>query len=167
MPRGAESAAPSNRREMILKIAVESASSAPADIVYATNIDIARWPQFVRGIESVEILTGGPIRAGTKFRETRVMFGKHASEDMTISELSPPHRQVFTAENHGTRYTATTELISQGTGTLIRMTFEGVPVTLLARLMSVLAALMAGRVRKQLQADIDDVAAEATRRATS
>ena len=150
-----------------MKIAVEALASASPEIACATNIDIRRWPEFVRGIEKAEFLTEGPLRVGSVFREPRTMFGKRASEDMTVAELSPPHRVVFTAENHGTRYTATTEFIPQGGGTLVRMTFEGAPVTMLARLLSGLGVMMAGTVRKQLQADVDDVAAEASRRASS
>ena len=148
-----------------MQVTVECTTRAPAEIAYATHLDVMQWPRFVRGIEKVEMLTQGPPRVGSRFRETRLMFGRRASEEMTIAELVPAQRQVLTAENHGTRYTATATFTPQEGGTLIRLHFEGAPVSLLARLMSGLAMLMAGTVRKQLQADLDDVAAEADRRA--
>ena len=148
-----------------MQVTVECTTRAPVEIAYATHLDVMQWPRFVRGIEKVEMLTQGPPRVGSRFRETRLMFGRRASEEMTIAELVPAQRQVLTAENHGTRYTATATFTPQEGGTLIRLRFEGAPVSLLARLMSGLAMLMAGTVRKQLQADLDDVAAEAGRRA--
>ena len=148
-----------------MQVTVDCTTRAPAEIAYATHLDVMQWPRFVRGIEKVEMLTQGPPRVGSRFRETRLMFGKRASEEMTIAQLVPPQRQVLTAENHGTRYTATATFTPQDGGTLIRLRFEGAPVSLLARMMSGLAILMAGTVRKQLQADLDDVAAEADRRA--
>ena len=150
-----------------MKAVVESVTSAPPDVAHATNIDISRWPEFIRGITRVEILTDGPIGVGTRFRETRTMFGREAIEEMTVAALESPHRQVFTAENHGARYVATTDIIPEGSGSRLRLTFEGIPVTLAARLLSFVSVLMMGQVRKQLQNDLDDVAAEAARRATS
>ena len=70
--------------------------AAPPDVVFATMADIARWPEFIGGIERVELLTDGPVRVGTRFRETRTMFGRSASEEMTVAELAPPHRFVLT-----------------------------------------------------------------------
>ncbi len=148
-----------------MKILVEAVTTAPPEIAYATNIDIARWPDFVKGISKIEILDPGPILAGARFRETRTMFGREATEEMTVASLEPPHRQVFTAENHGARYVATTEFVPEANGTRLRLSFEGVPVTFAARLFSVLSLLMMGQVRKQLQSDLNDVAAEAGRRA--
>ena len=37
------------------------------------------------------------------------MFGRQATEEMTVAALEPPNRTVLTAQNHGVRYTATTE----------------------------------------------------------
>ena len=146
-------------------IAEAVTAAAPPEIAYATALDLARWPDFIRGISKLEIVTPGEPEVGTRFRETRTMFGREAVEEMTIAELDPPNRQVFTAQNHGARYTATTQFIADGSGTRIRLTFEGVPVTFLARLLSPLALLMAGSVRTQIQNDLNDMAAEADRRA--
>ena len=148
-----------------MKAVVESVTTAPPEVAYATNIDIANWPAFIRGITHVAILSGGAIDTGTRFRETRTMFGREATEEMTVATLEPPRRQIFTAENHGVRYVATTEFLPEGHGARLRLTFEGVPLTMTARIMSVMAMLMMGQVRKQLQNDLDDVAAEAAKRA--
>jgi hypothetical protein len=49
--------------------------------------DLANNATVVRGIEKMEILTDGPIGVGTRFRETRVMMGKQATEGMELTPL--------------------------------------------------------------------------------
>lgn len=131
-----------------MKVSVECVTAATPEIAYATNIDIAHWPDFVRGIDRIELLTDGPIREGTRFRETSTMYGRAAVEEMTVAELQPPRRQVFTAENHGARYVATTEFVPEAAGTRIKLTFEGIAVSFAAKLLTPLMGFMAGSIRK-------------------
>jgi hypothetical protein len=133
-------------------------------VVFATMMDIARWPAFIRGIERVEMLTDGPVRVGTRFRETRTMFGRSASEDMAVAELAPPFRLVLTAENHGTRYVVTHEVTPAPNGARLVLTFAGTPVTAAARLFSIIGFLFMGAVRRKLEDDLAQVKAEAERR---
>ena len=148
---------------MKIEIAVDIA--APPAAVYATITDLARWPDFVRGIERMEILTSGPVGVGTTFRETRTMFGRSATEEMTVAQLKPPHRFDLTAENHSTRYLVVHDIAPAPDGARLRLVFEGTPLTLAAKLGSVIGLLFKGAVMKQLQSDLADVKAEAERRA--
>jgi carbon monoxide dehydrogenase subunit G len=148
-----------------MKIEVETEVAAPPDVVYATVTDVVRWPDFMRGVERVEILTPDPLAAGTMFRETRTMFGRSATEEMTVAVLDPPRRFDLTAENHGTRYHIAHEVSAAGDGSRLRLSFEGTPVTLAAKIGSVVALLFKGAVMKQLRSDLADVKAEAERRA--
>ena len=95
------------------------------------------------------------------------MFGRSATEEMTVAALDPPRRIELTAESHGTRYRAVQAVSAAAGGSQLRLSFEGTPVTLAAKIGSVLAVLFKGAVIKQLQADLADVKAEAERRAHS
>ena len=148
-----------------MKTKVEIEVGAPPAIVYATAIDVAQWPAFIDGIEQVEILTAGPIQVGTRFRETRLMFGRRATEEMTVATLQPPRRFVLTAENHGTRYAAVHEIVSTPAGSRLTLTFEGTPVTVTARVFSIIGLLFMGPVRRKLETDLQQLKAEAERRA--
>ena len=151
-----------------MKLAVEARSNAPLEILYATHMDIAHWPDFIRGIEKVEILGGGePIGVGTTVRETRMMYGRLATEDMTVQILEPPHRVVFTAASHGAAYVTTTEFVADGNGSRVILGFEGRAQTLFARVMSLLSLFFIPGIRKMLQADADDLVREAERRAST
>lgn len=146
-----------------MQTTVESRIAAPPEAVFAVVTDIARWPEIITAVERIDILTAGPIAVGTRFRETRRMFGREATEVMTIAELAAPHRFVLTAHNHGTRYRAAHHVTPVSTGTLLHLAFEGHPESLLARIMVPMGLLMLEHVRKQLARDLDDVkrAAEA------
>ena len=148
-----------------MKIEIEADIAAPLEAVYATVTDIAHWQDFIRAVERLEILNPGPVAVGTKFRETRTMFGRTATEEMTVATLAPPHRFDLTAENHGTRYRAVHEITAAPDGSRLRLVFEGTAVTFGARLGMVIGFLFKGAVTKQLQSDLADIKAEAERRA--
>lgn len=147
-----------------MKIEVATEVAAAPAAVFATLTNLEKLPGFLQGVRSVEILDPGPLRVGTRFRETRMMFGREATEEMTFSVFDPPRRFVLTAENHGTRYITTHEVMPSGSGSRVSLTFEGVPLTLAARLFSVLGRIFAGNIRKLLAADLAAVKAEAERR---
>ena len=126
--------------------------------------DFPRWPQVIAAIERVDVLTDGPVGVGTRFRETRRMFGREATEEMTVAELTSPSRFVLTAYNHGTAYHAEHVLTAVEGGTRLKLVFDGTPKTVTARLLSPLGLMMRGTVMKQLSADLADIkrAAEAS-----
>lgn len=132
--------------------------TASPEQAYAVSMDIARWPDIVSAITKTEILTDGPIAEGTVFRETRIMFGREASEDMTIAKLEPPYRYLFTAENHGTSYVTdhVIEPLPDGTARL-SIIFSGKAQTVMAHLLMPLGLLLAGSLKKQLMGDLEDI----------
>lgn len=146
-----------------MQIAVECFIEAPPDAAFSTAIDISNWPRFISGVKGVELLTPGPVAAGTRFRETRSMFGRQATEDMTLAQIEPPHRFLLTAFNHGTAYRAEHLFASKATGTRTTLVFEGRPATL-ARLFAPLGWLFLGTLKRQLESDLADLKLEAERR---
>ena len=146
-----------------MQISVATTVDASPERVFAVATAIPRWPEVIRGIGRVEILTPGAVAMGTRFRETRVMYGREATEEMTVAELDPPKSFVLTAENHGTRYRAEHTFVPDGRGTRLTMTFSGKPVTLLARLFMPLGLLMAGSLKRTLEADLADLKRAAER----
>lgn len=82
----------SGPRIMALHFTISEWIGASPNVVYgvATNLELAgKWmPNFVR----MEKLTRGEFGPGTRFRETRKMFGKTQSEVFEVVEASPPKR---------------------------------------------------------------------------
>ena len=55
---------------------------APVSTVFALATDLDGWAGRIKAITRIEKLTPGPVRVGTRFKETRKMFGKEATETM-------------------------------------------------------------------------------------
>jgi len=120
----------------------------------------------VKAIEKIEILhnpTAGLI--GLKWRETRTMFGKQATEVMWITSAEDQAFYETRAESHGMVYTTRVALDdAPGGGTMLSMDFAGEPQTFGAKVMGlVFSALMKGSMRKAIAKDLDDVRAAAER----
>lgn len=127
------------------------------EVVFRVATDFTNAPKHIQGIENVELLTDGPVQVGTRFRETRKMFGKEATEEMTVTELIPPKRFTLETESCGCHYVCRHKLIPDIAGTLFKLEIETQATSLMARLMSPLSKLMAGTVRKMIDADLEDL----------
>jgi len=133
-------------------------AASPAE-VFERASDFAGAPRSIEAITAVELLTEGPVGVGTRFRETRRMFGREAVEEMEVTEFEPPRRYVLGCSNHGCRYRTELGFSERDGGTDVRMTFEAEPVTAFARIMTVLMKpLMKGLV-KTCAKDLDDLGA--------
>ena len=65
---------------------------APPDKVTAAMTDFDTWPQWMEGLVKVEPLSEHPYGVGTKWRETRKLFGQEATEVFEVTEFEPPHK---------------------------------------------------------------------------
>lgn len=147
-----------------MQISVEAVTTAPQKTAFEAVTDIANWPRFISAIEHVEVLTPGSLQPGTRFRETRSIFGRRTTEEMTVADIDPPHRLVLTAFAHGTEYRAEHTFEPEGSRTLMTLVFQGLPVATSARLLAPLGWLLLGIVKRQLVTDLADLAREAERR---
>jgi hypothetical protein len=70
-------------------ISVTERIEAPAARVFAIATDLRNATAVLSQVQSVETLEGpdAPLAVGTRFRETRVMFGREATETMTVTDL--------------------------------------------------------------------------------
>lgn len=138
----------------------ERTIDAPPDRVFEVASDFAGAPRRISAITRVEMLTEGPVRVGTRFRETRTMFGREATEEMTVTEFDAGHRYVLGCENHGTRYRSEVRVAPHGEGqSTIVMTFEARPLTMIARVLGVLTKPMVKKVVQACEKDLDDLKA--------
>ncbi len=142
--------------------------AAPPERVFALASDFPNAPEHVDAIVRVEMLTDGPVGVGTRFRETRVMFKKEASEEMEVVEFEPPSRYVVTADSHGARYRTTFSFEPEQGGTRVSFEFQAEPYTMAAKLMAkTMGKLMMGSIVKCVEQDLDDIKAHAESDAAS
>lgn len=90
------------------QIAFSRKVNAPIDAVFERLTNIPDVPKHIPGIKRVEMLTSGPVGKGTKFRETRVMFGKEATETMEVMDFQPPKSVTIGATSCGSEFRSDT-----------------------------------------------------------
>jgi hypothetical protein len=138
--------------------------NAPPESVFRTFTDLRRATEMVPAIRSVEVLTEGPIGKGTRWKETRVMMGRQATETMEITGFDPPRSYVAEARSHGSHYRSEYRFRPEGGGTRVEMTFNGTPESAGAKVMLALMGwAFKGACRKAMEADMDALKAVAER----
>ncbi len=128
---------------------------APIEFVFARALEVPRWPEMIPGIKAVEVLTAGPIAVGTRFLETREMYGRLATEEMEVTGIEAPRSFTLEAHAHGTHYGARHSFDPHGSATRMKLEFAGRAESLFARMMTPLGWLMTNSVRRLLLADLE------------
>ncbi len=135
--------------------------AAPPATVFALASDVRGWVGRVKAIKKVEVLTQGNIGLGTKWKETRVMFGRDATEKLEFTGFSQGKSYTVGCESCGAKYKTTFEFLPENGGTLVRVTMVVKPLTFFAKLMSPLSALMMRPMMKKcLLGDLEDLKRE-------
>lgn len=141
--------------------------SAPADVVWKIMTDLENSMDTISAIQSVEILSEPQaFDVGTKWRETRTMFGRKATEVMWVTEVDPGTSYVVAAESHGARYTTIMTVIATGeNSSTISMNFGAEPTGTMAKVMgATVGKLFESATNKAIAQDLDDIAAAAETR---
>ena len=146
-------------------VVVERTIAAPPERVFAAATDVHRFAEIVPAIEKVEVLTPGPMAVGTRFRETRTLMGRSATEEMTVTAFDPPRSYVVGAESHGCRYRTEFRFEPVGSGTRMVMEFGAEPMTLTAKVLSVLMKLLTKKMAELCAQDLDAIKAHVEQRA--
>ena len=133
------------------------ASSASPDRVWAMASDFENASGRIKAITKIEMLTPGPVAAGTRFREWR---GRHAV-DMEIAAWSPPRSYALRGYAAGTEFLSEIRCVPVGSGTRLEMEIRVRPQTFGAKLLSPLLALMSRSMVKSCRKDLVDIAAAA------
>jgi carbon monoxide dehydrogenase subunit G len=146
-------------------IEVSTTIAAAPERVFAIFTDLAGAPSRMSGIKRVELLKPGPVRVGTKWRETRVFGKREATEVLEVTEMRPNESFGVGCSSCGCRYDSTFRFERAGSGTKVTATMRGTAMTLSAKLFApLLGALMRGMMTKCVQQDLGDAkrAAEAS-----
>lgn len=141
------------------RVTVCQTVAAPPAAVFAAYADFAHAADRIADILRVEVLTPGPVGVGTRFKETRKMFGKEATETMEVVAFDPPAGYELRAARGGTEYRTRFTFTPDGAGTRVEAEFRARPVALWAKPFTPLLYLMRGFLRKCLARDLDQMRA--------
>ncbi len=141
---------------------VERDIKAAPSVVWGIISDLDRSAEIIGAIKRLERLDGGEgFEVGTKWSETRVMFGKESTETMAVTAIDEGHSYKVESDAHGAHYLSILAVEPKADGSRLSMTFDVEAMTTSARIMGVFGKLMQGSMRKALAQDLADIAAAA------
>jgi uncharacterized membrane protein len=132
---------------------------APAERLWALATDLQGAPTILTGVDRVELLTPGAFGVGTRWRETRTMFGREASEEMAVTAVEAHRSYTVEAASGGAHYVSTFTFVPTGGGTDVTVTFGARATTGVSRVLAALTGPLARRsVERALRSDLEDLA---------
>ena len=142
-----------------MKISTSVTINAPKEKVWSVVTDIENSHNVINGIEKLEVLEkpdSGLV--GFKWRETRTMFGKTATEVMWVTDVEENAYYDVRAESHGAVYLSKIHLREDDGKTVLTMDFDARPQTIISKIMSFLMGFMfKGATKKALHQDLVDI----------
>jgi len=146
-------------------VQVELAKSVAAEpaTAFETVADILDWPQIIRSIQSIELLTPGPIRPGTRLREQRILFGRTATQELEVANIQRPHRLRLAAEHPDLHYELDHLIDAILGGCRVMLVFRSRPMTRAGRaIQPFMRPLIGIELRDELEQDLADLASAIT-----
>jgi carbon monoxide dehydrogenase subunit G len=137
--------------------------AAPED-VWSVITDVEHAAQTLRGVSRVELLDGPGYAVGTRWRETRKMFGKDETQTLEVAACDPPRSTTVTSRSAGVEYRSVFTLEPVDEGTLVSVCFGAShpDPNLLQRLtFAVFGHVGSAITTRLLSQDLADIAASA------
>lgn len=142
-----------------MRVSVEVRIEGTKEAVWKATTDIENSEQVISGIHKIEVLEKPKDGfVGFKWRETRTMFGKEATEVMWVTDAEENKFYCTRAESHGAIYLSTIEIEEKEEACILRMGFESQVVSLMGKLMDgVFGKMMVKTTEKELMKDLADI----------
>jgi carbon monoxide dehydrogenase subunit G len=122
--------------------------------------DLDRSPNVISAVTAVKRLDDGiGFGVGTKWNETRLIFGKEATEILEVTEIDPGRSYTVEAESLGARYRSVISVDPAPEGSMITITFGAESTSAVSKVLSgTIGKLFEGGTRKALVKDLEDIA---------
>jgi uncharacterized membrane protein len=140
----------------MVTVTVTNKIAAPVASVFALFTDLDHCAGLVTGIKKIEMLTSGPFGLRTRWLETREVLGREVTEELEVTAFEMNHSYTVTDDAHGARVDTLFTFEPAGAGTEVNIVFSVAPQTFLTMLVSPLAWVAAGKVRKALEDEVLD-----------
>lgn len=142
------------------EIICERHVNAPPGAVWHVLTDLDTAVERISGIKKIERLDANEgFVVGTKWRETRVMAKREATEEIEVVSITDGASYETRAGNEKVSYHATMGVRADGDGSIVWMTLGGEAHTLLGKIMTVLLGWLGARMaRKAISQDLADIA---------
>lgn len=132
--------------------------NASLGTVFRVVSDLDHFSNAVPQIDRIEILSESAVGVGTRFRETRLVWGRETASELEVAELVENEGVRYVSDTLGTRWHSTFTVAPAGDRTQLTIVIEGRPYRVLSRLA---APLMKFLTAKAVAADMKGIKAYA------
>lgn len=131
----------------------------PLEDVWKAIIDFKNCSSYIESIVKLEIIDEPKdTLIGFKWKETRVMFGKEATETMWITDYVENEYYQTRAESHGSIYISRLAIEREEKHTKLTMSFSAEAQTFFAKIFSLcMGFVIKGSMKKALIKDLNDI----------
>jgi len=142
-----------------MQLSVQIQIDGSREEIWKVITDIENCADRISGIEEVEILEKPEAGlVGLKWKETRTMFGKTATEVMWITDVVENESYDVRAESHGSVYRSKLSIALKDSVHVLRMGFGAEAQSLIVKLMSaIMGVFFKGATKKALLKDLEDI----------
>ena len=142
-----------------MNITIDIEIKAPKEKVWMVITDIENSENTISGIENIEILNKPKdTLIGLKWKETRTIFGKSATETMWITEAQENNYYKTRAESNGAIYQTVLKLSEKENTTLLTMDFSTEAIALKGKIMAfIFGAMLSKSMKKLIGKDLIDI----------
>jgi hypothetical protein len=127
--------------------------------VWSAITDFERCGDFISSIINLEVLNRPETGlVGLKWKETRLMFGKEATETMWITDAVENQYYFTRAESHGAVYISRLILTEDRGRTTLTMSFLSAPQSMAAKVFApLMGVLLKKSMERELLKDLVDI----------
>lgn len=125
--------------------------AATPEAVFAFLQDVTHFPEVLTSVVRAEKITDGPVRVGTRFRETRKINGREATAEIEVTAHEPPRRYSATSAQGGITATYHYTLTPEKHGTRINLQAEATATGLKKLMLPLVVSFMKKEDASHLQ----------------
>ena len=131
----------------------------PIEDVWKAIVDFKNCSNYIESIVKLEIIDDPKdTLVGFKWKETRVMFGKEATETMWITDYVENEFYQTRAESHGSIYISRLSIELEEKHTKLTKSFSAEAQTFSAKIISTcMGFIIKGSMKKAVMKDLDNI----------
>ncbi len=133
--------------------------NAAQQTVFNVVSDVENSPDRIDWFEKVNMLTDGPVRVGTKWRETRHMNNRQSVEEWEMTAFENPNYLSAYCDSHGYDVEWTMRVDPEGDGSKLTLDMTTRPRTFVGKLMTPVEWFMSGMMKKIVLKDLESTKA--------
>lgn len=149
-------------------IHLSTSIEASPQTIWGVLTDLPHVSDILRSVKSSEVVSGDGYDVGTTWREDRTFFGHHGTEELHVTESEPPRRTIHETKlgHDKVRVAYSIQGSSEGkTKLLMTVAVDMKERSAREQLVwNTWGNISFEATRRMLAQDLDDIAAEATRR---